>query len=374
MKIVIIISRIKEPKIQIQITNLHVLLIYIFWIYLKLNFIKLKLNKVYLLIFKIFLLFLLKWLTYCDDNNNYYCILEKVNLNQADFIIQERTKFRELNHLVLEFTQANDTIVKKYLGSVFMEFKSKYKNVLENLNTLDLNYKNLTDENNKLKDSIQQTQLEQKTNYDNLLNEKNNEINTIKEQCFQESKSQLEKLEKEKNDKILDLENKILSLQQNLEELQKSKTELEDNKMKLELTQKDLEGKNAISNTELNVYKGDIDNLRQENSNLNQKCFTQEKEITELTFKLENMNKQLEEKEKGGENLNQLVETLTKQRESNEDNIKSLKISNSKLEDKLQTSIKEINKENEIIQKLQNDIKNQKSKLKTITQSLINQQ
>ena len=36
-----------------------------------------------------------------------------------------------------------------------------------------------------------------------------------------------------------------------------------------------------------------------------------------------------------------------------------------KIEEKLQTSIKEINKGNEIIQKLQNDIKNQKSKLKT---------
>jgi hypothetical protein len=147
MKIVIIISRIKEPKIQIQITNLHVLLIYIFWIYLKLNFIKLKLNKVYLLIFKIFLLFLLKWLTYCDDNNNYYCILEKVNLNQADFIIQERTKFREINHLILKLNQANDTIIKKYLGYVFMEFKSKYKNILDNLNNLNLNYKISTDEN-----------------------------------------------------------------------------------------------------------------------------------------------------------------------------------------------------------------------------------
>ena len=144
--------------------------------------------------------------------------------------------------------------------------------------------------------------------------------------------------------------------------------------MKLELNHKDLEGKNAISNTEINVYKEDILKLREDNSNLNQKRFKQEKEITELTFKLQNAEKQLEEKNKGGENLNQLVDTLSKQRESNEDNIKSLKAANLKLEDKLQTSINEINKGNEIIQKLQEEIKNQKSKYKSVKQALSSQE
>lgn len=39
------------------------------------------------------------------------------------------------------------------------------------------------------------------------------------------------------------------------------------------MTKKDLEGKNAISNTELNVYKSEIENLREENLNFDKKMF-----------------------------------------------------------------------------------------------------
>ena len=94
------------------------------------------------------------------------------------------------------------------------------------------------------------------------------------------------------------MENKIKELQNNIENLSKTKIELEDYKMKLEINQKDLEGKHAISNTELNVYKNDIQKLREDNSNLNQQCFKQEKEITELQFKNQNYLNEIEEKKK----------------------------------------------------------------------------
>ena len=136
----------------------------------------------------------------------------------------------------------------------------------------------------------------------------------------------------------------------------------------------DIESKHNITMTELNVYKEDILHLRQENSALNQKCFQQEKELTELKLRNENFSSQTSEKEKGISNLNQLVETLTKQKESYEDSIKSLKAKNAKLESKLQEGIGEINKGNEIIEKLTNDIKRLKSKAKTLKQALESQE
>ena len=207
-----------------------------------------------------------------------------------------------------------------------------------------------------------------------MINEKNKEINLLKEKSFQYTKEQLAQVEKAKNQKISELEKKIENLQNSYDLLNKDKIALDDYKMKLEMEHKDLESKHAISSTELNVYKGDIVHLREENSSLNRKCFQQEKELTEYKLKYENLLKQLEEKDKGGNNLSQLVETLTKQRESNEDTIKSLKAQNSKIEDKLQQGINEINKGNEIIQKLQNEIKTLRSKNKTIKQALTSQE
>ena len=376
MTLTLITSGIKQQKVQIQITSPHDPLILYMLDISEVEFHQIKKEQSLLIDFQNFPSFLIQMLELCneDESKKYTCILHKTSLYEALLVIQERTDFKELNHLILRVNQANDTIVKKFLGALSMEFKSKYEDTLNAFNNLSVNVDNLNKENFDLKEKMQKNVQEQKNSEDNLINEKNNEINKVKENLFQESKNQIEQMEKEKNSKICDLENKILSLQTSIEELTKEKQELEDNKMKLEINHKDLEGKNAISNTEINVYKEDILKLREDNSNLNQKRFKQEKEITELTFKLQNAEKQLEEKNKGGENLNQLVDTLSKQRESNEDNIKSLKAANLKLEDKLQTSINEINKGNEIIQKLQEEIKNQKSKYKSVKQALSSQE
>ena len=376
MTITIISSGIKQQKVQIQITSPHDPLILYMLDITEVEFHQIKKEQSLLIDFQNFPSFLNQMLDLCneDELKKYTCILHKTSIYEALLVIQERTDFRELNHLILRVNQANDTIVKKFLGALSLEFKSKYEDTLNNFNNLSVNVDDLNKENADLKELILKNMQEQKNLEDNLLNEKNNEINQIKENLFQESKNKIEEMEKEKNLKINDLENKISSLQKSIEEITKEKQELEDNKMKLELNYKDLEGKNAISNTEINVYKEDILKLREDNSNLNQKSFKQEKEITELTFKLQNAEKQLEEKNKGGENLNQLVDTLSKQRESNEDNIKSLKAANLKLEDKLQTSINEINKGNEIIQKLQEEIKSIKSKYKSAKQALSSQE
>ena len=156
MNIVIVFSGLKQPKIQIQITSPQDPLILYMLDITEIEFHQIKTEQSILIDFQNFPSFLLKMINLCiGENNKYNCILHQINVNQALFIIQERTKFRELNHLILNFTQANDTIVKKYLGSLSMEYKLKYQNILENLNNLNSNFQNLTNENNELKDSIQ---------------------------------------------------------------------------------------------------------------------------------------------------------------------------------------------------------------------------
>lgn len=68
--------------------------------------------------------------------------------------------------------------------------------------------------------------------------------------------------------------------------------------------------------------------------------------------------------------LNIIIESLRKQIESNEDNIKSLKSSNIQLKEKLDKSVDEIKKGNNIIDKLTNEINNKKSKLKPVKQTV----
>ena len=380
MKINIIKLFEKQSRLIIQITNQNDPLFLYTLELSEIEYQQLKTEQSLLVDFQNFPDFILKMFYYCknDKEDKYICVFKMGGFNDNNFnsntlgvlSIEEKTPYRKLNHLTLKLQAANDTTLKKYLSDLSKEYKEKYEILLQKFNDLNQNFDNFQKETSALKEKYQKMEYEHKTSMDNLLNEKNKEINSIKENNFKENKKQLELLETEKNKTINDLENKISQLQGILDDATKNKTQLEEHKLKLEINQKDLEGKFAISNTELNVYKSEITNLRQENSELNTKCLNSEKSITELIFRNESILKQLEEKDKSLENMKQLVDSLNKQRDSNEDTIKSLKANNNKLESKLQLSIKEINKANDIIQRLQNEIKNQKSKYKSAKNEL----
>ena len=374
MTISIISSVIGKQSVSIHITNPSDPLLLFYVDLSELEFHKLKSEQCLLFDFQNFVSFLTNMLDMCINDENFVCILHKKNINEGVLVIQERTKFKENNHLILNVTQANDNKLKNYLGALSNEFKAKFEDTLAKLEQSNKMCESLNQENLRMKEEMQKMQIEKQNEINSLLNSKNNEINQLKEKCFADTKKQLDSLEQTKNVKINELECKIENFQKLYENLSKDKQALEEYKTKLEMNFKDIESKHNITMTELNVYKEDILHLRQENSALNQKCFQQEKELTELKLRNENFSSQTSEKEKGISNLNQLVETLTKQKESYEDSIKSLKAKNAKLESKLQEGIGEINKGNEIIEKLTNDIKRLKSKAKTLKQALESQE
>ena len=384
MKISIIKLLEKQPHLIIQVTNPNDPLFLYSLDLSEIEYQQLKAEQSLLVDFQNFPDFITKMFFYCknDKDDIYSCVLNIGAIGENNFSsmsngtlsVEEKTQYRKLNHLILKLQAANDITLKKYLSDVSKEYKEKFENLAQKFSDLNQNYEIIQKENSNLKENLQKIEYEHKTSLDNLLNEKNKEINSIKENNFLENKKQLETMESDKNKIISDLENKISQLQGILADATKNKTQLEEHKLKLEINQKDLEGKFAISNTELNVYKTEITNLRQENSDLNKKCLNYEKNLTEFNFKNESILKQLEEKNKSLENMKQLIDSLNKQRDSNEDTIKSLKAANNKLENKLQLSIKEINKGNDIIQRLQNDIKNQKSKIKSTKNELNTQE
>ena len=384
MKISIIKLLEKQPHLIIQVTNPNDPLFLYSLDLSEIEYQQLKTEQSLLVDFQNFPDFITKMFYFCknDKDDIYSCVLTLGGIGENNFssggngilTVEEKTQYRKLNHLILKLQAANDLSLKKYLSDVSKEYKEKFENLSLKYSDLNQNYEMIQKENLNLKENLQKIEYEHKTSLDNLLNEKNKEINLIKENNFKENKKQLELMESDKNKTISDLENRISQLQGILDDATKNKTQLEEHKLKLEINQKDLEGKFAISNTELNVYKTEITNLRQENADLNKNCLSYEKNLTEFNFKNESILKQLEEKNKSLENMKQLIDSLNKQRDSNEDTIKSLKASNNKLENKLQLSIKEINKGNDIIQRLQNDIKNQKSKLKSTKNELNTQE
>ena len=370
----------KQSYLVIQITNPNDPL-FLFTLELsEIDYQQIKEEQNLLVDFQKFPEYIFELLSKCkyDNEDKFACVLNISdkggnNLNliaPAIFTIIEKTQYKKLIHLLLKMKPTNDLNLKNYLSKLIKEYKNKYETLLKKYEELNFNFDIIQKENDKLKENRRSQELEQKAYIDKVLNEKNKEINDIKEKNLNETKNQLKSLENEKNKIIKNLENEISALQNALNDLKKNKTQLEEHKFKLENNKKDLEGKYAISNTELNVYKVEISNLRYENSELNQKLLSDEKELAQYKFKVESLEKELTEKNNNLESKQQLIETLNKNRDSNEDIIKSLKAKINKLENKLELSANEINKANGIIQTLQNEVKNLKIKLKSIGNDL----
>jgi spindle assembly abnormal protein 6 len=302
---------------------------------------------------------------------NYICVLHHRNINDALLIIQERTQFKEVNHLILTLKPANDSILKKYLASQTKEFKFKSETLYKDNLKLNENLEVAIRDVKILQEQLSSIKSTQFSEIEGLKLDHQKEMTELKEKIFEESRIKLEQKEYEKQTAITDLNFKIDELNKKVDDYMKDKLILEDGKIRLEASERDLIGKNNILSSELKVYKEEVLSLRTENSGINQTTFSQEKVLTELRIKNELMASQIEEKDKNIHNLTALVDNLNKQKTENEENLKYLKNGNNKLEDKIQASINEINKGNDIIQKLQSDLKTQKSKVKILQQSMI---
>ena len=291
----------KESKIQIQITNPNEPLFLYSLELSELEYQQLKSEQKLLVEFQKFPEFIQKMIDLCknDQSGKYSCTLAldgdgENNLNSAGngiLTIEEKTEYRKIELLKLKLKAANDFILKKYLSDISKNYKEKYESIYQQYNDLKLQFESLQNENNILKDNNQKLENEQKIMMDNLLNEKKEEINNIKEKNIKDNKQKLEDLEKEKNAIINDLENQISQLRGNLDDINNNKTQLEKHKLQLEFDQKDLEGRFQKSYNELNIYKNEIENLRKEYSELNQKYINDGKLLTEYKFKNESILK-----------------------------------------------------------------------------------
>jgi chromosome segregation ATPase len=178
------------------------------------------------------------------------------------------------------------------------------------------------------------------------------ELNTTNQKHMEETRVKLENKEKEKVAIIGELNRKIEELTEKFDKLKADKIELEDIKNNLVMREKDLNEKYSSGNIQLSKLIEDNDTMKSKISNYERTMSTQDKTIAEYTVKIDLLSKQIEEKEKNAQNLNLIVQNLNIQKSELDDNIRSLKNTNLKLESKIKESIDEINKGNDIIQKL----------------------
>ncbi|XP_045158062.2 spindle assembly abnormal protein 6 homolog [Mercenaria mercenaria] len=290
----------------------------------------------------------------------------------ATLNIVETNPFKHLNHLSLKFVPGSDADVKKYLADCLKQFKETNSLLQQRLEHTD------TDLNHRLKNT--QELLNAKTiELDNLkaewtakLNDQiarhKQEIALEKERTYQLQSSSQQRQEQERREMEQSHNKMVQQLESRLYDIETVNKDLTERRYKNEATIRDLKSKLSTLEEENTHLKQDVQSLRKQNSSLDADYHEQEKIINQLRMRVAVLEQEIKDKEQVLTKSSDLLGAEQDKKRRFEDDIESQKKEINKLTNKMKAMSEELMKGNEIIKKLQGEIKNYHGKIKLRTQ------
>ncbi|KAI8806620.1 hypothetical protein BJ742DRAFT_773854 [Cladochytrium replicatum] len=288
---------------------------------------------------------------------------------RAAFSVIETNSFKHITHLSLQFIPGNDAAVKQIWRlslnpsrfaenqTLKAELNSTGTTLSSRLASAESMVSNMSAELEKLKLShAEQLSILQLQHADELAQDK--------ESCIREQESKLRSIEREKRDLTIKYEDQLKIATQKLSTLTTTHSHLSTHaatmESQLEIANKQID-QLMIENREAKLgYDRSGGQLKQ-----------LEKELTELDQENKRLIQQLRDSEiREREKVDQLrssqdaFRSLQDQKEKMEQTIDVLQTQSQRLDDNLKAATEEINKGNDIIRRLQSELKSAKSKIK----------
>ncbi|KAJ3396858.1 Spindle assembly abnormal protein 6 [Lobulomyces angularis] len=313
-----------------------------------------------------------------EENPKFLCQLVTDSLIKPTFSIIETNTFKQIIHLNLIFVPGNDENIKVYLAGLVKEFKKEIKSLNESLRSVEKQFSNSEENSSK---TIKNLKLE----LENLKYEKQSELHErnlnfnketldLKEKFQSELLKERSEFEKLKKESELKFDEEIKLLQEHLikcqttvkyqeKQIQSLEETLKENTIKFEKTVKDW-----------NYFQLENEIFSKENKNFEKLNSSLMEEKEKLKLDLSKLEKNLMEKDLENKKLLDKLNGINSGKTIIESTLDIYKKKTSDLEESMKTSIEEINKANDIIRRLQTDLKNQKQKLKLKTESYLQQE
>lgn len=290
----------------------------------------------------------------------------------ATLNIVETNPFKHLNHLSLKFIPGSDADVKKYLADCLKQYKETNSLLQQRLEHTD------TDLNHRLK-TTQEMLNAKSVELDNLkaewtakLNDQiakhKQELAIEKERAYQLQSTSQQKQEVERRELEQSHSKMVQQLEARLYDVETVNKDLTERRYKNEGTIRDLKSKLSTMEEENVHIKQDLQSLRKQNSSLDADYHEQEKIINQLRMRVAVLEQEIKDKEQVLTKSSDLLGAEQDKKRRYEDDIESQKKEINKLNNKMKAMSEELMKGNEIIKKLQGEIKNYHGKIKLRTQ------
>ncbi|XP_063672492.1 spindle assembly abnormal protein 6 homolog isoform X4 [Pan troglodytes] len=238
--------------------------------------------------------------------------------------VVETNPFKHLTHLSLKLLPGNDVEIKKFLAGCLKCSKEEKLSLMQSL-----------DDATKQLDFTRKAQVQY-------------------QQQHEQQKKDLE---------ILHQQN-IHQLQNRLSELEAANKDLTERKYKGDSTIRELKAKLSGVEEELQRTKQEVLSLRRENSTLDVECHEKEKHVNQLQTKVAVLEQEIKDKDQLVLRTKEAFDTIQEQKVVLEENGEKNQVQLGKLEATIKSLSAELLKANEIIKKLQGDLKTLMGKLK----------
>ncbi|KAJ0402844.1 hypothetical protein ATCC90586_004531 [Pythium insidiosum] len=280
------------------------------------------------------------------------------------FSIVETNPFKYLTHLSLQFAPGDDAAIKAYLAARLAQVNSEKRALSSSLSHTTTSLRVTKEREQSLEKRLDQ--LEQQSESE-LAREKMRFADELNTQRVSAAK-QLKDREDELNHKIdaltLKYEKELTGLRQRVEESDQLVQSLSKTKYQQELQIEQLTTQVNELTSGTGSLSGELQNLRQQNKTLDQRVFEQEKSINQLEMKVVALNQQLTDKEEVIAKTTELLQSAQHHKQEIEESLKMYRDNHARLQQKLEMSVAEINKGNDIIERIQSENRTLKAKMK----------
>ncbi|XP_014439860.1 spindle assembly abnormal protein 6 homolog isoform X2 [Tupaia chinensis] len=197
-----------------------------------------------------------------------------------------------------------------------------------------------------------------------LTNKHSQELTNEKEKALQAQVQYQQQHEQQKKDLEMLHQRNIHQLQNRVSELEAANKDLTERKYKGDSTVRELKAKLSAVEEELQRTKQEVLSLRRENSTLDAECHEKEKHINQLQTKVAVLEQEIKDKDQLVLRTKEAFDTIQEQKVVLEENGEKNQVQLGKLEATIKSLSAELLKANEIIKKLQGDLKTLMGKLK----------
>ncbi|KAM9378877.1 spindle assembly abnormal protein 6 homolog [Phaethornis superciliosus] len=282
--------------------------------------------------------------------------------------VVETNPFKHLTHLSLKFLPGNDAEIKKFLASCLkclkedkMVLEEKLRKTEEDL-TRQLSYtqQNLSEKSREL-DKLKHEWASVTTA---LTNKHTQELTNEKERALQ-AQAQYQQQHEQQKKELENLHQKnIQQLQNRLSELEVINKDLTEKRYKGDSTVRELKAKLSGIEDECQRAKQEVLSLRRENTTLDAECHEKEKLINQLQTRVAVLEQEIKDKDQLVIRTKEVLDATQEQKVNLEESTEKKQSHIEKLEITIKSLSGELLKANEIIKKLQGDLKTLMSKLK----------